>query len=120
MSKQPAPPLRLVRAAPDQSELKFSGEQLDAIAHRGRPLILTGTTGTGKTTVLIEAALSRINSGQSPDSILVIAFGRERASEIRDAIVTRSERPHSNRLRAHFTHSLIQFLRCVPVITTVT
>ncbi len=105
MSKQPAPPLRLVRAAPDQSELKFSGEQLDAIAHRGRPLILTGTTGTGKTTVLIEAALSRINSGQSPDSILVIAFGRERASEIRDAIVTRSEKTAFEPLARTF-HSL--------------
>jgi len=105
VSKQPAPPLHLVRAAPDQSEFKLSAEQLGAIAHRRTPLILTGATGTGKTTVLVEAALSRINDSQSPDSILVIAYGRERASEIRDAIVIRSEKTAFEPLARTF-HSL--------------
>ena len=96
MSKQnPSSPLRLVRSS-DEGFLPFSqvhqlsAEQQAAVTHRGSPLIITGATGTGKTTVVIEAALSRIAAGQSPDSILIIAYGRERASEIRDAIVTRS------------------------------
>ena len=82
--------LRLVREAAEENNLQFSEDQQRAIAHRGSPLIITGATGTGKTTVLIEAALSRITSGQSPDSILLLTYDRERASEIRDAIVTRS------------------------------
>lgn len=105
MSKQPAPSLRLVRALPPLSEITLSSEQLTAVAHRGSPLIITGATGTGKTTVLIEAALSRITAGQSPDSILLLTYGRERASELRDAIVTRSEKTAFEPLARTF-HSL--------------
>ena len=105
MSKQPAPSLRLVRATPHPTEITLSKEQLAAVEHRGTPLILTGATGTGKTTVLIEAALSRIAAGQSPDSILLLTYGRERASEIRDAIVTRSQQTAFEPLARTF-HSL--------------
>ena len=105
MSKQPAHPLRLVRGLPTQPNLTLSDQQLAVVAHRGSPLILTGATGTGKTTVLIEAALSRIAAGQSPDSILLLTYGRERASEMRDAIVTRSEKTAFEPLARTF-HSL--------------
>ena len=105
MSKQPAHPLRLVHGLPTQPNLTLSDQQLAAVAHRGSPLILTGATGTGKTTVLIEAALSRIAAGQSPDSILLLTYGRERASEMRDAIVTRSEKTAFEPLARTF-HSL--------------
>ena len=73
-----------------EKKLQFSDAQLTAIKHRNRPLIITGGPGSGKTTVLIEAAISRINEGQDPNSILVLTFGRERASEIRDAIALRT------------------------------
>ena len=105
MSKQPAHPLRLVRGLPTQPNLTLSDQQQAAVAHRGSPLILTGATGTGKTSVLIEAALSRIAAGQSPDSILLLTYGRERASEMRDAIVTRSEKTAFEPLARTF-HSL--------------
>ncbi len=59
--------LRLVRAEPAAISLTLSPAQLEAASHRGSPLILTGATGTGKTTTLIEAALSRTEGGQSPD-----------------------------------------------------
>jgi predicted ATPase len=59
VSKAHATPLRLVRADVQVHSLILSDQQKAAIAHRGSPLILTGATGTGKTTVLIEAALSR-------------------------------------------------------------
>ena len=111
MSKQnPSSPLRLVRSS-DEGFLPFaqvhqlSAEQQTAVAHRGSPVIITGATGTGKTTVVIEAALSRIAAGQSPDSILIIAYGRERASEIRDAIVTQSAKTAHEPLARTF-HSL--------------
>lgn len=62
-------------------------QQIQAIAHRGSPLIIRGATGTGKTTTLIECAIDRIKNGADTDSILILTYGRERASEIRDAIV---------------------------------
>uniref|UniRef100_UPI004048F03D UvrD-helicase domain-containing protein n=1 Tax=Candidatus Planktophila sp. TaxID=2175601 RepID=UPI004048F03D len=99
------PQLRLVRAEPAAASLTLSAAQLDAAAHRGTPLIITGATGTGKTTTLIEAAVSRINGGQSPDSILLLTYGRERASELRDAIVTRSGKTAHEPLARTF-HSL--------------
>jgi superfamily I DNA/RNA helicase len=94
-----------VRADAEGFSLSLSDQQKAAIAHRSSPLILTGATGTGKTTVLIEAALSRIAAGQSPDSILLLTYGRERASEMRDAIVTRSEKTAFEPLARTF-HSL--------------
>ena len=105
MSKNPSAPLRLVRADAGGFSLSLDAAQQEAIAHRGSPLILTGATGTGKTTVIIEAALSRIAAGQSPDSILLLTYGRERASEIRDAIVTRSQQTAFEPLARTF-HSL--------------
>jgi superfamily I DNA/RNA helicase len=105
VSKAPVTPLRLVRAEVQAGSLVLSDQQKAAIAHRGSPLILTGASGTGKTTTLIEAALSRIAAGQSPDSILLLTYGRERASEMRDAIVTRSEKTAFEPLARTF-HSL--------------
>ena len=75
-----APVLTARSLAPDP-------QQLHAIAHRGSPLIIRGATGTGKTTTLIECAIDRIKNGADTDSILILTYGRERASEIRDAIV---------------------------------
>ena len=82
--------MKLVKQAPRLTELSFDDQQKAAIGHRGSPLLLKGAAGSGKTTVLIEAALSRISQGQASDSILFITYGRERASEIRDAIAIRS------------------------------
>ena len=95
----------LVRGTGKNPELKLSADQSAAIAHRGSPLVIQGGPGTGKTTVLIEAALSRINDGQNPDSILLLTFGRERASELRDAVALRTTRTMFEPLARTF-HSL--------------
>ncbi len=105
MSKNPSTQLRLVRGAVEGFSLSLSDQQRLCVEHRGSPLIITGATGTGKTSVLIEAALSRISAGQKPDSILILTYGRDRASEIRDAIVTRSEKTAYEPLARTF-HSL--------------
>ena len=67
--------------------------------------MIQGGPGTGKTTVLVEAALARINEGQNPDSILLLTFGRERASELRDAIALRTTKTMFEPLARTF-HSL--------------
>lgn len=85
------PELHLVANAITRPTIAFDDQQLAAIAHRGSPLIIRGTTGTGKTATLIECAINRIKNGVKADSILILTFGRERASEIRDAIVVASE-----------------------------
>ncbi|MTA21232.1 MAG: hypothetical protein F2531_02890, partial [Actinobacteria bacterium] len=54
-------------------QYEFDLEQRAAIAHRDKPLILQGATGTGKTVTLIEAAIDRVKNGANPDSILILA-----------------------------------------------
>jgi superfamily I DNA/RNA helicase/RecB family exonuclease len=83
----------------------LDARQAAVVTHRGSPLVVQGGPGTGKTTVLVEAALSRINAGQNPDSILLITFGRERASELRDAIALRTSKTMFEPLARTF-HSL--------------
>ena len=98
-------PFSLVRTALAAAPLTLDAQQAAVVAHRGGPLVVQGGPGTGKTTVLVEAALSRINAGQNPDSILLITFGRERASELRDAIALRTSKTMFEPLARTF-HSL--------------
>ena len=84
------PSIKLTRTPAAPALLGLDATQSQAVAHRGSPLLIAGGPGTGKTSVLIEAALSRISAGQDPDSILLITYGRERASELRDAIALRT------------------------------
>jgi superfamily I DNA/RNA helicase len=83
-------PMKLIKQARQVSDLSFDDQQKAAISHRGTPLLITGRAGSGKTAVLIEAAISRIADGADSDSILFITFGRETASAIRDAIAIAS------------------------------
>ncbi|MEY3893922.1 MAG: hypothetical protein RIR78_700 [Actinomycetota bacterium] len=84
------PSIKLKRTPAAPALLGLDPTQSQAVAHRGSPLLIAGGPGTGKTSVLVEAALSRIAAGQDPDSILLITYGRERASELRDAIALRT------------------------------
>ncbi|CAB4827065.1 unannotated protein [freshwater metagenome] len=96
---------KLIRRPLAFREIPFSPDQQSVIAHRGSPLVVMGGPGTGKTTVLIHAALSRISDGQNPDSILLLTYGRERASELRDAIALRTTKTMFEPLARTF-HSL--------------
>jgi superfamily I DNA/RNA helicase/CRISPR/Cas system-associated exonuclease Cas4 (RecB family) len=102
VSKQP---FSLVRQVLQAAPTVLDVEQLAVVAHRGSPLVVQGGPGTGKTTVLIETALARIEQGQNPDSILLLTYGRERASELRDAIALRTTKTMFEPLARTF-HSL--------------
>jgi superfamily I DNA/RNA helicase/RecB family exonuclease len=102
VSKQP---FSLVRQVLQAAPTVLDAEQKAVVAHRGSPIVVQGGPGTGKTTVLIEAALARIADGQNPDSILLLTYGRERASELRDAIALRTTKTMFEPLARTF-HSL--------------
>jgi DNA helicase IV len=57
VSKQP---FSLVRQVLETAPVALDAEQASVVAHRGSPIIVQGGPGTGKTTVLISAALARI------------------------------------------------------------
>jgi superfamily I DNA/RNA helicase/RecB family exonuclease len=82
--------LHLVRRPAATEAITLTAEQSLIRQSRGKPLIVFGGPGTGKTTTLIESVVARIKSGENPDSILILAYGRERASDIRDRIVLRT------------------------------
>ena len=84
------PSIKLTHSPSGAAPVELDPQQSKAVSHRGTPLFIAGGPGTGKTSVLIEAAVSRINAGQDPDSILLLTYGRQRASEIRDAIALRT------------------------------
>ncbi len=80
----------LVRRPMVAKATTFSDDQQRVISHRGSPLVVLGGPGTGKTTLVVESALSRITDGQDPNSILMLTYGRERASELRDSVALRT------------------------------
>ena len=82
--------LRLVRRIVPEPTFTFSDAQKRVISHRGSPLVVYGGPGTGKTTTLIESVIARVREGVDPNSILILTYGRERASELRDAIALRA------------------------------
>ena len=98
-------PFTLVRQELQAASVALDSQQATIVAYRGGQVVIQGGPGTGKTTVLIEAALSRINSGQNPDSILLITFGRESASQLRDAVALRTTKSMYEPLARTF-HSL--------------
>lgn len=80
----------LIRRPNDLKDLQLSQDQRRVIEHRGSPLVVLGGPGTGKTTLIAESALSRIAGGEDPNSILMLTYGRERASELRDSVALRT------------------------------
>ena len=99
------PSIKLTHSPAVPAPVELDPQQSKAVSHRGTPLFIAGGPGTGKTSVLIEAAVSRINSGQDPDSILLLTYGRQRASEMRDAIALRTDSTAHEPLARTF-HSL--------------
>ena len=100
-----SPSIKLTHSPAVPAPVELDPQQSKAVSHRGTPLFIAGGPGTGKTSVLIEAAVSRINSGQDPDSILLLTYGRQRASEMRDAIALRTDSTAHEPLARTF-HSL--------------
>ncbi|HEX6073683.1 MAG TPA: ATP-dependent DNA helicase [Micromonosporaceae bacterium] len=63
--------------------------QRQIVAHRRGPLLGLGGPGTGKTTVLVEAAAARVAEGTDPERLLVLTFSRRGAARLRTRIAAR-------------------------------
>jgi superfamily I DNA/RNA helicase len=83
--------LRLVRRARERVVPPILDDaQRAAVEHRGRPLLLLAGPGTGKTTTIVEAVVSRVDRGEiTPEQALVLTFSRRAAGELRDRIAGR-------------------------------
>ena len=96
--------LKLVRRAIAVPTFTSDSAQEEVISFRGS-LGVFGKAGCGKTTTLIRAALSRMDAGQDPNTVLIITYGRESASIIRDQIAIGAKSTATNPLARTF-HSL--------------
>ena len=82
--------IELIRPVVEAANFVATTEQKLVIDSKAPRLIVLGGPGTGKTATLVETVVSLIKSDVDPNSILVLTYGRERASELRDKIVIQS------------------------------
>lgn len=81
----------LVRTPPRlAAPLVLDPAQSAAVQHRAGPLLVLGAPGTGKTATLVESVAARLAEGVPAEGILVLAFGRAAARDLRDRIAARS------------------------------
>lgn len=81
--------LRLVppqARAPEPGASEGQAAALEALSHGTGHLVVTGGTGTGKTTLVVQAAAHLVQQGASADRLLVIAPTRVAASSLRDRV----------------------------------
>ena len=66
--------------------IQFTPEQEASINYRGGSLLVSAAAGSGKTKVLVERLLSRIDEGDDIDDFLIITYTRAAAFELRERI----------------------------------
>ena len=78
--------------------------QRRVVEHRGGPLLVLAGPGTGKTTMLVEAVVDRVErDGMDPEQVLVLTFSRRAAGELRQRIAARLGRTVREPLARTFT-----------------
>lgn len=88
-------------------ETKWTDDQLEAITHRGGPLLVSAAAGSGKTAVLVERVIRRLTEEEAPtdiDRFLLVTFTNAAAAEMRakigEAVSKRlAQQPQNARLR---------------------
>jgi superfamily I DNA/RNA helicase len=84
------PPRQIHSAVPVLSEDQLAAVE---VAQGSGPVLVPGGPGTGKSTVLIEAAVRRVEmNGTDPERVLILAPGRLAADTLRDRFTARLNR----------------------------
>ncbi|MCD7844755.1 MAG: UvrD-helicase domain-containing protein [Oscillospiraceae bacterium] len=86
------------------SGFQLTPAQARAVNTRGVPLLVSAAAGSGKTRVLTERLVARVQEGEDITRFLVITFTRAAAAELRGRILTElngllAENPGDRRLR---------------------
>ena len=71
---------------------ELTAAQAEAVMTRGCPVLVSAAAGSGKTRVLTERLLARIQEGEDIDRFLVITFTRAAAAELRGRILEELDR----------------------------
>ncbi len=90
------------------AKFELTPEQDRAVHSRGCPMLVSAAAGSGKTRVLTERLLARVEEGADIDRFLVITFTRAAAAELRSRIMEALEQriadePQNKRLRRQST-----------------
>lgn len=96
---------RAIPAPSYEADLKIDAVLTHCSTTPHSPLVVFGGPGTGKTSTLVRSVISRINIGADPNSILILTYGRESASDLRDQIVSHTDSTAFDPLARTF-HSL--------------
>ena len=79
--------LPVVRRVVDELELVMDEEQIRAIAHPSERLLIQARAGSGKTrTICARAVLAIQDQSLTPDQVLILAFNKAAASEVRERV----------------------------------
>ena len=80
------------------------------VSHDGGPLLVLGSPGTGKTTVLVERWVRLATDVVEPHRVLLLVPTRERALGLRDELPFRLDRPAVLEVPVHTWHALAYHL----------
>lgn len=88
--------------------IELTRQQQAVVDNRGGDLLVSAAAGSGKTRVLVERLMQRIEQGEDVDRFLVITFTNAAAAELRDRIAAAiharlAQQPNNRHLRRNAT-----------------